>query len=285
MDPRAPTMDIYFDGLLTKPRLDHPEGIAVHPRDGSVWCGGENGQIFRIADDGIEEVASTGGFCLGIAFDHSGDLYICDLAYAAVLRMDATTGDIERFADGADGERFISPNYVLVDAAEQVYVSDNGTPNHPGQGVFRFDPSGKGRLWHAGPFNFANGMALSADGNTLFLAETWARRIVSIPIASDGSSGQVSIVTELPDMLPDGLAVGADGLLYVGCYQPSMVLAVDPDTGRWTAAADDPDAHTLCHPTNLAFKGTDLLVANLGRWHITRIRVGVEGVAVPPPTS
>lgn len=54
-------------GMLTEPRLDHPEGIAVHP-GGSVWCGEERGQIYRIVADGSasEEIASTGGFCLGL---------------------------------------------------------------------------------------------------------------------------------------------------------------------------------------------------------------------------
>ena len=31
--------------------LDHPECIAVHP-DGSVWAGGEAGQIYKISADG-----------------------------------------------------------------------------------------------------------------------------------------------------------------------------------------------------------------------------------------
>ncbi|MFM8485773.1 MAG: hypothetical protein ACKOCH_05525, partial [Bacteroidota bacterium] len=49
--------------------LDHPECVAVHP-DGSVWAGGEAGQIYRISPDGrvVEEVANTGGFVLGLAF-------------------------------------------------------------------------------------------------------------------------------------------------------------------------------------------------------------------------
>jgi hypothetical protein len=34
----------------------------------------------------------------------------------------------------------------------------------------------------------------------------------------------------------------------------------------------DEEAHMLCHPTNCAFRGNDLFTANLGRWHITRIR-------------
>ena len=29
---------VFYDGILAEPRLDHPEGLAVH-RDGSVWCG------------------------------------------------------------------------------------------------------------------------------------------------------------------------------------------------------------------------------------------------------
>ena len=62
--------EVFFDGLLTEPRLDHPEGLAIH-RDGSVWCGGELGQIYRIAPDGrsMEQIATSDGFTQGMAFD------------------------------------------------------------------------------------------------------------------------------------------------------------------------------------------------------------------------
>ena len=38
--------------------------------DGTIWAGGEAGQIYKISADGkdIKEVANTGGFILGIAF-------------------------------------------------------------------------------------------------------------------------------------------------------------------------------------------------------------------------
>ena len=48
---------IFADGL------DHAECVAVHP-DGSVWAGGEAGQIYRVSEDvkAITVVANTGGF-------------------------------------------------------------------------------------------------------------------------------------------------------------------------------------------------------------------------------
>jgi gluconolactonase len=37
-------IEIFADGL------DHPECVAVHP-DGSVWAGGEAGQIYKVSPD------------------------------------------------------------------------------------------------------------------------------------------------------------------------------------------------------------------------------------------
>src|SRR6478736_5240925 len=80
---------VFFDGIFSEPRLQHPEGVAV-AFDGSVWCSSENGQIMRIAPDGsaIEEIASTGGFTLGLAFDGERALFACDSRHRAVFRLD-----------------------------------------------------------------------------------------------------------------------------------------------------------------------------------------------------
>ncbi len=79
------------------------------------------------------------------------------------------------------------------------------------------------------------------------------------------------------DRLPDGLAFDVAGNLYVACYEPSRIYRITPDK-RVDLLIDDPDAHTLCHPTNCAFRGTELFISNLGRWHITQLDVGVEGL-------
>lgn len=44
--------------------LDHPECVALHP-DGSLWAGGEAGQIYRIGKNGMAEtVVNTGALRL-----------------------------------------------------------------------------------------------------------------------------------------------------------------------------------------------------------------------------
>ena len=78
---------VFFDGIFSDPRLQHPEGVAVGP-DGWIWCGSENGEILRIDPNGetIERVASTGGFILGLAFLGSEALFVCDLKAAALFQ-------------------------------------------------------------------------------------------------------------------------------------------------------------------------------------------------------
>jgi gluconolactonase len=273
---------VFFDGLASTPRLDHPEGVAVGP-DGAVWCGGEGGQIYRIADGAIEQVATTAGFCLGLAFDAAGTLYVCDLHHAAVFRLDPQTGALERFADGADGHRFMTPNAIAIDARGDLLVSDSGAPHEPRAGLVRLRPDGTGELWSDERLSFANGLALSADGTTLYVVETWARRVLAFPIDEQGAcAGLARPVVELPGTVPDGIAVDDRGDLWIACYEPSQVLVVE--RGRVRIAASDPDAHLLCHPTNAAFLGTALIAANLGRWHLTAIETDRTGLPLPPAT-
>jgi gluconolactonase len=276
-------VSVFFDGALHDPQLDHPEGVAVHP-DGSVWCGGEKGQIFRVDPDGtsLEAVASTDGFCLGMAFDRTGEhLVVCDQKHAAVFRLEVATGRVARFSDGGPDRPFRIPNYPAFAPDGSLYVSDSHTfPATPGPGVYRIEQDGRGELWYDRDVTFANGLAVAPDGSALYVAETFASNVFRIPIREDGSAGDREEVAHVPGSLPDGLAFDIDENLYVGCYEPSHVLRIDP-AGAVDVLWHDVTAHTLAHPTNIAFRGSTLFTANLGRWHITRIEVGIEGIPLP----
>ena len=280
---RGVPMTVLCDGAVTEPRLSHPEGIAIDA-DGFVWCGGERGEIYRIAPDGSsrEIVASTDGFCLGLAFDRHGDLFVCDQKHAAVFRLQTSSGKLELFADGVSGHRFRIPNYPAFDSAGRLFVSDSWEFGTPGPGVIALDPDGTGEVWHSGPFTFANGLAFSADGTRLYVVETFRSAVSVIDVEEDGSAGAKRDLVTLPGVYPDGLAVAEDGSVLVGCYQPSQILRVRPD-GQVEVVGEDVSAHLLAHPTNIAFQGDALLAANLGRWHITKLEVGLRGVPLPPP--
>jgi gluconolactonase len=271
--------NVFFDATLGPVRLKHPEGLAVAP-DGAIWCGGDGGEIYRIDPEGsaIEVIANTGGFTLGMAFDGAGHLYTCDLGHAAVFRLNIASGQLERFARERGAARLRVPNYPVVDAGRGcLYVSDSHGFGQPGPGVWRFDlATGEGDLWFDQTMTFANGMALSPDRAWLYIVETFARRVVRIPIQTDGAPGNAEPFIKGIERLPDGLAFDSAGNLYVACYEPSRLYRAGPD-GRLDLLIDDPEAHTFCHPTNCAFRGSDLFTANLGRWHITRVPVGIAG--------
>lgn len=260
---------VFFDGIWSEPRLSHPEGVAIGP-DGWVWCGNQDGDICRIAPDGsrIERVAGTGGFILGLAFDGDRGLYACDLKYASVFRLDLAAGTLERL--DAPGMRI--PNYPVIDRRRRrLLVSDSHASDRPGPGIWAFDLAGRtGHLWCNSDFTFANGLAMRPGEDALYVCETFARRVSRIGIEPDGSAGEIaSFAAGLPGY-PDGLAFDEAGNLLISLYEPSRILRVDAGGGV-CVLAEDPTAHVLCHPTNIAFDGKTLYAANLGRWHIAAI--------------
>jgi sugar lactone lactonase YvrE len=275
MHPLLKKTKIFAEGL------DHPECVAMHP-DGSVWAGGEAGQIYRISADGskVDEVANTGGFILGIAFSPDADwLLICDLNKKCLWRLDVDTLKLEFYSDGADGHKFNIPNYAVFDSEGNFYVTESGDFRKITGKVLKYDSGGNGSLWHEGPFNFTNGCALGTNEEALFVVVSFLPGIEKIEIRPDGTAGNREVYCTLPETVPDGCAFDAEGNLYVSCYAPNRVFKVTSER-ICSVLIDDWEAHTLSNPTNIAFGGKNLdqlFTANLGRWHITQIDAGIKG--------
>jgi gluconolactonase len=267
--------------------LDHSEGIAVTPT-GELFVGGEAGQVYRVEADGtVTEVASTGGFNLGLAADGSGRLYVCDSVARAVWRVDPGTGQREVFSSGAPERPMRVPNWGCFDGNGNYYVTDSGDWGASDGLIWVVRPGAGAEVWTEEPKAFPNGCAMAPDGSRLFVLESYPSAIVEIPIRPDGSAGPRRVLQELGLAVPDGVAVATDGSLVVACYRPDVIL-------RWSATdglevlACDPRGTLLAAPTNVVFTGDDLgvlVVPNLGRWHLARGRLGVYGTPLFYPTA
>jgi sugar lactone lactonase YvrE len=276
--PMMENAKVYVEGL------DHAECIAIHP-DGSVWAGGEAGQIYRIdpATLLIEEIANTGGFILGIAFSPGGDwLAICDLGKKCIWNYNLHAKLLSLLAEGVSGHQLNIPNYAVFDTEGNLYISESGDFRQVNGMILKLHQNGKKEIWHAGPFNFANGMALSPDGKYLYVVSSFLPGVERIEIKEDGSAGKRELYCTMPETIPDGIAFAANGDLFVSCYTPNTIFKITPDRTS-TVFIHDWEAHTLSNPTNIAFGGderTTLYTANLGRWHITAIETDIEGLAL-----
>lgn len=268
--------EVVFDGFRTTPRLDHPEGIDVDPLDGAIWCGGEAGQLFRVdvAAQTIELMDHLeGGFTLGVRIGPDGWVYWLDAMHRQVRRMSTTGGSVEVLVDVSIGDLELTyPNALDITPDGTVYLTDSRghADGGDGLGVFLIRPDGTSALWSAGPFDFANGIAVDEPGQAVYVAESAGRAVSRVPILADGTAGAPEHLCDTGERVPDGLAIGPDGLLYIACYYPSQILRVEAD-GTVALVFEDELGHVLSNPTNLVFRDGSAWIANLGRWHLTRI--------------
>jgi len=264
--------------------LDHPECAAVGP-DGAVYAGGEAGQIYRIGSDGTPEAyADTGGFLYGVTVDGGGNVYGCDMGRAEVVRVDPA-GTVTTYSRGTEERPLRVPNFAAFDEIGNLYVTDSGEWGADDGFLFRVAPGGETTMWSDAVTAFPNGCCLSAAGDALLVVESHTRRVVRVPIMADGSAGVPELVADLTGSQPDGIALAADGTLFVGCYRPDRVWRIPPD-GAPEIWFEDPDGVVLNQPANPVFVGGGLgrlLLSSLGGWSLVTTDPGVAGLPLRYP--
>lgn len=259
--------------------LDHPECVAVG-RDGTLYAGGERGQVYRISPDGksVEEFANTGGFCLGLTLDREENIYVCDHVRHALLKV-TQSGAVSLVADSVDGTKIRVPNFSVFDSQGNLYFSDSGGWKEASGVIWKLHASGKAVLFSPGPFHFTNGLALDAREEFLYVVESNLDRVLRIGIQPDGTAGTPEVFAEGMARIPDGLAFDAAGNLYVTTYASNCIYRVSPDR-RVELLCKEEENLLLCQPTNCAFGGPNfdqLYVSNLGRDHISVLDLKTKG--------
>lgn len=269
---------------ILAPGLDHPECVAWGC-DGKVYAGGEAGQLYRIdiQNGRIETFANTGGLVLGIALDALGNVYACDLERKEVVRATAA-GAVSTYAAGNDQQPMRLPNYPVFDDSGNLYVSDSGDWGARDGCIWRIRAGADAEIWDRQASGYTNGMCLSADGRSLYVAESSPPLVARIPIQRDGTAGRRTVVVDLPRSVPDGLAFDSEGALYISLYNPNIIYRFDKD--GLTTLYDDWEQLKLLAPTNIAFGGSDLrtlLIANLCGTNLATASMSVAGLPLRYP--
>lgn len=199
-----------------------PEDVLVDA-EGRVLTGVADGRLLRLSPDGrhVEVLADTGGRPLGLEWLPDGSMLVCD-ARRGLLAVDPATGAIEPLVTGLT---FCNNAAVAPDGT--IYFSDSaaslGIDYWQGE---LLQHSGTGRLLRRGlgaettvlveGLQFANGVALAPDGDSVVVAETGAYRLTRWSLA-DGTTDV--LVDNLPGF-PDNISTGSDGLIWVALGSP-----------------------------------------------------------------
>lgn len=220
-----------------------PEHIAIG-RDGKLYAAVASGKILRMNLDGTDQAvfAQTGGRVLGFDFDAAGKLVAAD-AMKGLLSI-GPDGKATVLASQHGGAAIGYADAVVVAKSGKVYFSDASTRFAPAQWggtfeasvldileqsctgrIFEFDPTTRATRIVAQGLCFANGVALSADEQTLFVAETGKYRVWKIAVGASEldvtkTSPQAQILLDNLPGYPDNLMRGLDGRIWLGFAKP-----------------------------------------------------------------
>ena len=151
------------------------------------------GRVFRINPQGDWAlVAEYDGEPNGLKFLKPGTLLITDYKNG-LMQLDVTTGAVTPYLQRRNSERFKGVNDLIFDAEGNLYFTDQGQSG-------LHDPSGRlYRLRPNGQLDLLlhnvpspNGVALSPDGRVQYLAVTRGNCVWRVPLLPDGSVAKVS---------------------------------------------------------------------------------------------
>jgi len=207
--------------------VDEPEvllegvvfGESPRWHDGRLWFSDWGaGQVVALDPaDGSHEVAATlRSFPMCIDFLPDGRLLVVDSANRRLLRRApggslVPQADLSQIAD--------KPwNDIVADDRGNAYVNTIGFDFPGGEfapGLIALvTPDGGDVVRVAGDLAFPNGMAITPDGSTLIVAESYANRLTAYDIGAGGSLGGRRVWAETPGDHPDGICVDAEGAVW-----------------------------------------------------------------------
>ena len=208
----------------------------------------------------------------GNSMDGQGRVYTCERDGHRVVRQEKD-GTETVIASQYEGKRLNSPNDVVVRRDGQVYFSDPASAAvlEPKElnfnGLYHVNPQGKITL--IAKMTRPNGVALTQDGRTLYVADSQDKKILAYDLDAQGNASHERTFIANMDGTPDGLRVAANGNLYIA----ARGIAVYSPTAKLLKIIEFPET-----PANCAFGDDDLKTLYVtARTSVYRIRVPDKG--------
>ncbi|NIM52817.1 MAG: hypothetical protein GTN62_15195 [Gemmatimonadales bacterium] len=232
--------------VLVDGKFDRCEGIAFNG-EGQLYVAG-NRALWRVSTDGqvtqIAELYSN----LGLAPIGPRDILMADFGPTnrfnhgpnddGIVWRITPEGKKTRVVDGGIGD----PNFVLVRSDGSFLVSDDATDE-----IFLVDTAGTVNLF-TDAVGHPNGLALSADGSTLFVAQIFVSlrpfvvddRVWAVPLAEGLAAGPPEVIARLGERAGnDGLAMDELGRVYVAANGAGQIWRIDPATREKVLIAEN----------------------------------------------
>jgi len=207
----------------------------------------------------------------GNTLDRQGRLYTCEYRSRRVTRTDRA-GKVEVLVEQFEGKRFNAPNDIVVRRDGHVYFTDPlFTPlDHRDldfYGVYHMTP--KGSLEAIARLKTRpNGITLSPDGKTLYVANTDEKNIRAYDLDRLGQASHERIVIPNLPAGPDGMRTDVKGNLYI----TADGVLVYSSQGKLLGKIQTP-----VRPRNLAFGGDKLRTLYIIGDALFRVQLPVSG--------
>lgn len=270
--------------------LRFPEGPVAMP-DGSVLVVEiARGTLSRVQPDGsIEVVADCGGGPNGAAIGPDGRCWIAnnggsfefmDLGgmlvpggvpdtwgNACIQAVDLDSGEVETVYSECDGRPLRSPNDLVMDGQGGFWFTDFGLRYDrvaDRTGVFYASCDGSGVTEVLHPVDSPNGVGLSAEGDRVYVAETFTGRVWAWDVPQPGTATGSGLLPPHGDLLAglpglqflDSLAVDGAGNVCVATIGNGGITVISAD-GSSVELIETGDPVT----TNICFGGEDFSTA------------------------